>query len=137
MFPLLHSVSQHREECGVDVKLLHITENRLLQGNSLFRHTVGKFCGDILISQVREMAVVKRHILHVAVLTTADFRHSCRKCVDSAEIYIPYSGAKVMLLYLDADGVLIATVNGDIGKADVFDQRSLKALVAHTCLCRV
>ena len=83
------------------------------------------------------MTVIKRHVLHVAILTAADLGHSCGKCVDPAEIYIPNFGAKVMLLYLDADGVLIATVNGDIGKADVFDQRSLKALVAHTCFRRV
>ena len=97
-------------------------------------HTGGKLCGNILIAQVRKVAVVKGYVLHVAILSSAHPGHARGKRVNATEINISDGGTKVILLDLNADGMLIIAVDGNIGKADILDQRRLKALVAHARL---
>lgn len=77
------------------------------------------------------MAIVKGYVLHVAVRPSAHPGHPSGKRMNTAEINIPDGGTKVVLFDLDPDRMLVITVNGDIGKADIFNQRRLKALVAH------
>ena len=78
------------------------------------------------------MAVGEIDVLHMAVLSSADPGHLGATGVEVGEIDIAYRGAKAMLLNVDAHGDAVAAVDDDVVKADVFDQRCLKALIGHT-----
>ena len=79
------------------------------------------------------MAIVKIDVLQMHVASSLDLRHSCRESVYIGKIDVLNRFARRMILNFNANGGHIISVNGNIGKRNVLNERLLKSLICHSC----
>lgn len=121
----------HRKGGAVKHQLIHALERRGIQRIAKGGIAGGKGRGNILIMQLPEMAVIKIYILHMAIRAADNFGHLRRGSMKIAEINIPDGFAQVVFADPNMHRIAVIAVDHNIGKAHIFNQSVLIALIAH------
>ena len=119
------------------MKIVNEAEGGSCQRISEIFQAFSKLCGNILIADLREMAIVKAEVLYVSILTSHYDGHSSRKYAHPRKIHVPNGAAEIVRLYLNTDRSAVISVYGNVRETNIFDQRCLVSLIAHSRLCGV
>ena len=108
-----HGVIQH--------KVIYMAEVGILQGSFDGGHAVSVEGMHILVAHVGEVAIAEVNILTMAVGSALDHGHLGGEGMNAAEVDIPDGGAHAVFVNLQADGVEVDPVHGDIGEGQILD----------------
>jgi len=128
---------QNCKVCIVHNKIVNTSELGWGKGAVQLCHPGGKLCGDVLIANLCEVAIREVDVLYMAIRTPLDKRHFGRERMDVVEVNIADGVTQIIFRNADRDGRSVVAVNGNVGKADIFNMGRFKTFVAHTGIGRI